>query len=204
MSTAKPGSRNRSSVDRPADDFYPTPESAVVPFVEDCFHMLGPKVWEPACGDGRMSKVLQAFGKEVISTNLIDRGYGESGVDFLETTELRAPTIITNPPASHATEFVEHAVNDLNAPVAAFFLRLKFLESTGRFERLFKNTRPAYVLVFTGRIKFFSGDTPLKDQPGWSSEAFAWFVWVRSHRAHWGQTKLSWLHRADDWRERLP
>jgi len=33
-------------------------------------------IWEPACGDGAISKVLLAAGFDVVSTDLIDRGFG--------------------------------------------------------------------------------------------------------------------------------
>jgi hypothetical protein len=35
-------------------------------------------IWEPACGDGAMSRELAAAGHTVISTDLVDRGYGEA------------------------------------------------------------------------------------------------------------------------------
>jgi len=35
------------------------------------------QIWEPACGDGAISRVLEAAGYQVISTDLIDRGYGQ-------------------------------------------------------------------------------------------------------------------------------
>lgn len=41
------------------------------------------KVWECACGEGHLSKVLKNRGYEVLSTDLIDRGYGIGNIDFL-------------------------------------------------------------------------------------------------------------------------
>ena len=55
-------------------------------------------IWEPACGDGAIARVLERAGHRVIATDLIDRGYGEAGVDFLTTAEPRARHIVTNPP----------------------------------------------------------------------------------------------------------
>jgi hypothetical protein len=55
-------------------------------------------IWEPACGDGAISKVLEAAGYDVISTDLIDRGFGQGGVDFLKTTKALGRNIVTNPP----------------------------------------------------------------------------------------------------------
>ena len=46
---------------RPEDDFYPTPPNAV-------YALLGAErfcgvVWEPACGDGAISKILNLVGE---------------------------------------------------------------------------------------------------------------------------------------------
>ena len=55
-------------------------------------------IWEPACGDGAMSRILEAAGHTVISTDLVDRGYGRGGHDFLADHETMADHIVTNPP----------------------------------------------------------------------------------------------------------
>ena len=61
-------------------DFYPTPEIATVRFLEA--ERFEGEIWEPACGDGAMSRVIERYGYRVKSTDLIDRGYGEGGVNF--------------------------------------------------------------------------------------------------------------------------
>ena len=57
-------------------DFYATPPEATRALlsVED-FDGL---VWEPACGHGAISRVLVNAGYSVVSTDLIDRGYGSA------------------------------------------------------------------------------------------------------------------------------
>ena len=69
------------------------------------------RVWECACGEGHISKTLEKHGYRVLSTDLIDRGYGHQQ-DFLETTmhnSFVSMDIITNPPFALAEQFVEHA-----------------------------------------------------------------------------------------------
>jgi hypothetical protein len=44
------------------------------------------EIWEPACGDGTMARVLERTGCPVIATDLYDRGYGKAGYDFLSPT----------------------------------------------------------------------------------------------------------------------
>lgn len=77
-------------------EFYPTPPEAVRALLS--VEQFEGSVWEPACGDGAISKVLEKAGYSVISTDLIDRGFGRGGYDFLKSTTPLARNIITNPP----------------------------------------------------------------------------------------------------------
>ena len=67
-------------------------------------------IWEPACGKGDMSEVLIDRGYDVFFTDLIDRGYGEGGINFLDDDQIRKfgkfDNIITNPPFKFALDFV--------------------------------------------------------------------------------------------------
>jgi hypothetical protein len=188
---ATPGSVNRSSEFRPVDDHYATPRQAVYPLVR---HLALPKrIWEPACGEGHIASVLTEYGYDVEATNLVDRGYGESGVDFLAEKKARASCIVTNPPFSLAEEFIEHALR-LGVDLAIFFLSIKKLAGADRYRRIMGPTPPCLVLCFIERIKFFAGDTPQEDQPGWNTEDFAWFVW---RKGFVGKPTVDWLSRDD-------
>lgn len=81
---------------RAAYEFYPTPPEATRALLS--VESFEGSIWEPACGDGAISKVLEAAGYQVVSTDLIDRGYGAGGQDFLKSTEPLGRNIITNPP----------------------------------------------------------------------------------------------------------
>jgi hypothetical protein len=76
-----PQKRRPVQVARVADpekgDWYPTPAWATQ-ILMDVEPFVG-AIWEPACGDGAMSKVMMAAGHTVYSTDLFDRGYGENG-----------------------------------------------------------------------------------------------------------------------------
>jgi hypothetical protein len=173
---ARPGSVNRASIWRGEDDHYPTPPGATWALCN--LGILPDRVWEPACGDGAMASVLSASGKEVVATTLVPRGYGEPGVDFLQEKTLRAPAIVTNPPFKIADDFIAHALS-LEPEVACFFLRLKCLEGRRRYNRIYATRPLTSVQVFIERVKFYAGDTPVADQPGWNTEAFAWFIWSK-------------------------
>lgn len=167
------------------DDFYASPPSAVEALC-DVERFDGP-VWEPACGDGAISKVLAARGYDVVSTDLVARGYGESRIDFLMECATRAPNIVTNPPYKLAEQFAAHALR-LSTGKVAFLMRLVWLEGQRR-RKFFEATPLARVWVFSGRIPRmhrhdYDGPTTT------STIAFAWFVF---DHAHSGPPALGWL-----------
>lgn len=195
-------------VNRETHDFYPTWPAATKALLS-VERFDGP-IWEPACGDGAMSKVLEAAGHEVISTDLIDRGYGEGGRYFLMEWAPRAPNIVTNPPFRWAVEFTDRAlmltrpsVNDAVAAGAigaswvaprthkvALFLRLAFLEGVER-GRWFPKTPLARVWVMSRRVPFAKGEAATEaTQAG--PLAFAWFVWEHGHSGPWQGGFLDW------------
>ena len=91
------GSSNHALENREAFDYYATDPKAVEMLLE--LEQFAPVIWEPACGEGHISKVLQAHGYEVISTDLVYRGFGDpEPLDFLtETLDGFEGDIITNP-----------------------------------------------------------------------------------------------------------
>ncbi len=167
------------------DHFYPTPPWATAALLK--VEPFSGVVWEPACGDGAMSCVLEQAGLEVISTDLIDRGYGTGGVDFLLDYQTRADHVVTNPPFKLAEDFVRHARARCPGKVA-MLCRLAWLEGQSR-GRLFAAHPPARVWVFSRRVKFRPARLAGDDDDG-GPIAFAWYVW---DRAHVGPTHLAWL-----------
>ena len=107
------------------------------------------EIWECACGDGTMSKVLAETRCVVLSSNLHDRGYGEVGLDFLTSTRY-ADNIVTNPPYNCAEAFVAHGVKHARRKFA-LLLRLAFLEGANRARTIFSECPPSRVWVFSER-----------------------------------------------------
>ena len=184
------GATNHSSSDRVENDFYTTDPIAITA-LNFPFHK---EIWEPACGLGHLSEALKSQGYTVLSTDLVDRGYGRCGYDFLNqdnngTTEM---DIITNPPYSLATEFCEKAIQYV-APgyYVAMFLRLSFLEGKKRRE-LFDRYPPKYVYVASGRISCYrNGDDSKEGKKNVGAMAYAWFIWQKGWA---GETKLGWFN----------
>ena len=136
------GSSNHVPEEREAFDYYATDPRAVEMLLE--LEQFSPVIWEPACGEGHISKVLQAYGYEVISTDLIYRGFGDpEPLDFLkETLDDFEGDIITNPPYSMGLEFVQRALESVRpGGKVAMFLKVQFLEGQKRGE-FFRHTPP--------------------------------------------------------------
>lgn len=136
------GSSNHTPDKRAEYDYYATDPQAVEMLL--ALETFAPVIWEPACGEGHISKVLTAHGYEVISTDLIYRGFGEpEPMDFLEETfpDFEGD-IITNPPYSAGLEFVKRALETVRpGGKVAMFLKVQFLEGKRRGE-LFAVTPP--------------------------------------------------------------
>jgi hypothetical protein len=174
-----------TSKGRPADDFYATPRRVIEALLE--VESFSGVVWEPACGDGAISRVLTEQGLPVISSDLYNRGFGVSGVDFLTPNDIVADHVITNPPFRYAQQFAEQALSRTNGKVA-LFLKLAFLEGKKRSVFL-ANSPLKRVWVFSARPKLSrNGDEDAYKAGGMI--AFAWFVWDHSHE---GEPTIGWL-----------
>lgn len=127
--------------------------------------------WECACGDGALSKVLQAAGVKVLSTDLYDRGFGRSGQDFLKIMKMPADCdICTNPPFDLAEEFIRHAVLTLK-PRRLFLLLKSTYWSAEKRIALWEECKPTWDLPLTFRLDFTGGGSPTME--------LSWFCWER-------------------------
>ena len=181
IESPQPTTKRRADVS--GADFYPTPEWATYALIDN--EDFTGDIWECACGDGSMSKILKKTNNQVISSDLYDRGYGESGVNFIKSDKI-CDNIVTNPPYNLAEDFVTSGFNKTNKKLA-LLLRLAFLEGVGRTNRLFSIIPPSRVWVFSERITFYPKGAIRK---GTGTTAYAWFIWDKSY---FGDTKLYWL-----------
>jgi hypothetical protein len=154
-------------------DYYPTPPECTIALM-DFIHEIGADpmtVWEPACGDGAISKVIESYGHQVISTDLNEYNYGTPGVDYLKLINgPECDAIITNPPFNLSEEFIRKASND--AGLVAMLLKSQYWHSKNRL-KLFETHPPAYVLPLTWRPNFApdKGSAPTME--------VHWTVWIK-------------------------
>jgi hypothetical protein len=166
-------------------DYFPTPPWATRALFE---HILKPNFiypqqpdddfvkytcLEPACGAGHMAKVLEEYFPEVMSCDIAD--YGQDRIaDFLsKDVNEEYDFIITNPPFNLAEEFVLKAL-PLAKESTAIFARTQFIESVGRYERLFKQNPPTIIAQFTERVPILKGRLSATAS---TATSYAWFIW---------------------------
>lgn len=180
------GLGSEHSEPREENDFYatPAPTTRALLRVE---RFEGP-IWECACGDGAISRVLQESGYEVVSTDLIDRGYGEGGRDFLMEPQLLARNVVTNPPFSEADDFALRALG-LGAEKVAILQRIAWLEGAARHQRVWARHPPARIWVFAKRQTLWKGGSQNAREKG-GTICFGWYVWDATHS---GAPTLGWL-----------
>lgn len=203
------GASGHGIQEREENDFYATSPLALrclFKFLEEKNIQLSNSVLEPACGMGHLSEKLKEHYATVVSTDLIDRGYGASGIDFLKSTKFEENgnileakqdfDIVTNPPYKHATEFVKHSLDVLQpGKICAMYLKLIFLEGISRYKNIFKTNKPKYVLVLPARIGCskngnFKGVDKYGDPIDGTAIAFAWFVWINGEH---DTTTIEWF-----------
>lgn len=164
-----------SSYGRRSSDFYPTPPDVTVALLNFLSLPSETRIWEPACGDGRMVRVLQDAGYEVVGTDI------QSGVDFLTTPFIECDWIITNPPFNKAAEFIQRCL-DYERPFA-LLLKSQYWNAAKRFN-LFKQSQPSWFLPLTWRPDFTGKGQAMMDM--------AWCIW---DKCSVGETKFKPLER---------
>lgn len=191
-----PAMSGQLEYERVEGDFYATPPENVdclLQFEDFTKHFI----WEPACGEGHISKRLEELlGRAVLSTDLYDRGYGDEQIDFLSFTPANLPpgvtAIITNPPYGDLAEAFIRKALELMREVGgkvAMFLRNEY--DCGKERRaLFANYPFAHKIVVTKRPRWIEGS---KGSP---RHSYSWFVWDFSNDENQG-AYISYVHPDD-------
>ena len=180
-----------SGYQRAGHDFYATPAWVTEALLRHV--RFRGRVWEPCCGDGAMSSVLAGHGYDVFSTDLVDRGFGEPGVDFLTSHAVPSGcrSIVTNPPygdsGSHTEQsrsptamltFLRHAMMLTRSVQGQLALLVRLQWIAGRRVAEVMSAGPfAAVIVLTRRIRWFDLGEFTKN----AQHHHAWVVFDHAH-----------------------
>ena len=201
--------------DRQEDDFYATDPKALevlinTPVVDykqitqrsllNCKGDCGFFIWECAAGNGNLSNWLKQNGYNVIASDLKYRGCTDGsiidGLDFLTTypynkfkgAAAHPYVILTNPPYSLATEFIEHALNILpNGGLYIALMNITYLHGIDRYKRVYSKGTLREVYVFSKKIHVYKNNIPTGHT---SMCVYAWYVFQKGYN---GQPTLYWL-----------
>ena len=175
------------TAEREKNDFYATDPKAMIKLLK--FETFNKNIWEPACGEGNLSKVLKQYGYNVYSTDLIDRGYADEHFDFLKTENKWFGDIITNPPFKYTTEFILKSLESVDTGAkVAMFLKLTYLAGKKRYKEIYSKFPPQRIYVFSSRIACAKNNDPELFKGG--AIDYAWFVWEKGQYA---PTEIKWI-----------
>jgi hypothetical protein len=121
-----------------------------------------------------MSVALASYFQTVTSLDVFDYGFGQVA-DFLKSkyADHSFDWVITNPPFRLGEEFIARSMRIARHGVA-MLTRTVFIESVGRYERLFKSNPPTRFAQFTERVPMVKGRV---DKKASTATGYAWLVW---------------------------
>jgi hypothetical protein len=181
------------SIEREVDDFYPTPPEATRAFLAAEISRLRdfPLIWEPAAGDGAMTREMHALGLSTYASDLVDRGCGAEVANFYSFAKAPARAIVTNPPFQECNardgrgRWIWHAMRDLDVEYMALLMNWGWPGASGH-ARLWSAFAPARIYLMRWKVDFTGqGAPPMLN---------GWFVWDRRHQ---GEPVLRMLDRDD-------
>lgn len=177
--------KDNTTKNRANDDYYSTPPEAVeylLGYEHFCKDIL-----EPCIGGGAIARVLTRHGHQVTGCDLVDRGYPNTiKGDFLKYNKEWTGDIITNPPYNIQTQFILHCLQICRGKVA-LLLKLSFLETIGRYEKIFQYNPPHRVYIFVKRINCLKNGV----QSTGSSVCYCWYIWDNCEE--YKETVLYWV-----------
>jgi len=135
--------------------------------------------WEPACGNGAITKFFPGIMASDIRED--EEIAGDGGIDFLSAFR-HVDFIVTNPPYKLALPFARHALNC--AWKVALLCRIQFLEGIER-HAFFQEHPPIRVWIFSDRIHCSADGKPKAGMM-----CFGWFIWERGFQ---GKPILDWI-----------
>lgn len=185
--------------ERAAFDDYPTPDWCVRRLLETGAVPATRPILDPCAGDGALLRAIREFYGEdapgMVAVELRDEC--RSALETIANTSAHIGnffttpgtvfppygTVVTNPPYSLATEFLQVLLT--RYPKVCMLLRLNFLGGTGRADMLRKHTPDVYVLP--NRPSFRRDE---KGRAATDACEYGWFVWDTRDRGRAGRVVI--------------
>ena len=173
---------------RQPNNFYATHPSCTSDILREEYFCRD--ILEPFCGVGTMSEVIKQSGHNVVSYDIVDRGYGLVG-DFFQTDFPKHKfDIITNPPYDNVIEIILKCL-DICKDKVALLMPFRYLSSASRYNEVYKQYPPKCVYVYQERICIAkNADFKTYSDAGANMEIYAWYVWEKGYK---GATELRWI-----------
>lgn len=166
------GASTHSKYEREKNDFYSTDPIAIQLLHKHDLLDSNVPYWETACGNGNLSEELKRLGYNVVSSDLFDRGYGDTGVDFFKCNKVFEGNTITNPPYTYINDWIQHSLK-ITSNKVYIFCRIQTIETITRYNKIYKNNPPSYICPFVKRVQCFrNNDIALHN----SAVCYSWFI----------------------------
>lgn len=178
--------RTLSGYDRAEDDWYPEDRDfleAMLDMEEAHFGGFPGTSWDPCCGEGNIPRTLQARGLACRGSDLVRRGYGRGGIDFLAGRFRPVDHIICNPPFDLSKPWAFRAL-DLARGKVVLFHRWAWFESVDRDDLFGRGLKPptpiARIYLSARRVSCPPGGFGITRSGG--KTPYAWYIWDRRHK----------------------
>lgn len=184
--------------DRIEHDFYPTgkPEAIRALISREGARILGEGgVWEPAVGDGALAREMEAFGLDVVGSDIVDRGWPGTMVrSFYEFNQSPCTKIITNPPYCEINardghgRWLRHTLGMSGWDYLALLLSWDWPAARANGLGTLLDENPfSYCYLMRWKLDFTGAGSP--------PQRNAWFIWDRNDVR--SEPGFRWLDRID-------
>lgn len=149
-------------------------------------------VHDPCCGTGRIVRSARRAGYAASGSDLVARGYGGGGVDFLQDETIR-DCVVGNPPFDKLEAFARHACHVARYKVA-LVSPVRSLNAAGKW---LQDLPLDTIWLLTPRPSMPPGHVVAEyerdgKEPNGGKTDFCWLIFSRGFE---GRAELRWLHR---------
>ena len=176
-------------------DFYETPEwatkKALDAMLTDGILTKHDFIYEPCCGAGAITDVLEACGFKNIKKSdiqIADCIKGEKGIDVYDIEDNACEVVFTNPPYDRMTKDNMLAeFQRIASKKVILLLNIFFLASKER-KPILENSHLRHIYIHSDRVTMYPYGEEKPKNGG--TKMFAWYVWDKEYD---GKPTLSWI-----------